>query len=445
MTHITNTLREADQRAGNPLNQIAQRTNDVMSRATIINRHNRRPPLYAEKTIGVLVKLGFATPPHAPLIRAAGYVNTLPIVPFSHNIDAIMADIAAHMARSREPQSTDDILQSLSHRQDDLANWPELDLALFIRRVAGMLPDERELYHPDQSSGTLIRPPHLVANTVLHILARDQQPLTTTYLVGEIERLVGHALPTGYHILNSFNNFAYKSDLIALQGRSIFGLRAWGQYQKTYRTARTQGTTGDHIYAFLMEKGPAGVANIIEHVQQVTNVQRRTIQDAINHDPAERFVSISERRVAANPVPKGYNPETPSLTVVPDGHSQPPTPVLRESELLWLTRYVQALNDFEPPLPCRVAVTGSRAAGFTKEEPMEITVVVHHDDKPSLERRLAEIAATTSDLVPSVQPNISIMSPQQWEHRPNDTAHHNVWLAPHTAPQVATEPAKPAG
>ena len=63
---------------------------------------------------------------------------------------------------------------------------------------------------------------------------------------------------------------------------------------------------------------------------------------------------------------------------------------------------------------------------------MEITVVVDDGDRPRLEPRLAEITAATTQLVPTVQPNISIMSPRQWQHRRNDKAHHNVWLAPHT-------------
>ena len=33
-----------------------------------------------------------------------------------------MDDVAAHMARTREPQSVDDLLQSLGHRQEALAN-----------------------------------------------------------------------------------------------------------------------------------------------------------------------------------------------------------------------------------------------------------------------------------------------------------------------------------
>ena len=309
LTRITNTLRQVDQQLRNPLNEIALKTNDIIARAAILNRHNRRPPLYAEKTITVLIKLGFATPEHAPLIRAAGYVYPPPVVSLTCDIDDIMADIAAHMARSQEPQSSDDILQSLSHLQGDLSNWPELDITLFIRRVAGQLPDERGLYHPDQPWGTLIKPPHLVANTVLHILARDQQPRTAKYLIGEIERLAGRHLPVGYNVINAFNNFAYKSGLTTLHGLSTFGLRAWGQHQETHRAARSQGTTIDHIHVFLMENGPADIEAVIKHVHQTTNVQRRTVQNAINRDPSGRLIRLSDRRVAANPTPQDCNPD----------------------------------------------------------------------------------------------------------------------------------------
>ena len=59
---------------------------------------------------------------------------------------------------------------------------------------------------------------------------------------------------------------------------------------------------------------------------------------------------------------------------------------------------------------------------------MEISVVVDDGDRPHLEPRLAEVASTTSELVPSVQPQISILSPQQWDfQRDGETiaAHHN--------------------
>ena len=436
LAHVTNALAHADQQLGKPLHEIARRTNDVMAQAAIINRHNRRPPLYAESTIGVLIKLGFATPQHSPLIRAAGYITPPPVVQQSHDIDGIVADIAAHMARTREPQSVDDILQSLSHRQEALANWPQLDLELFIRRATGLLPDDRGLYHPDQPWSTLIRPPKLVASTVVHILARDQQPRTTTYLVDETQRLVGHHLPDGYNVLNAARNFAYTSDQISHQGRSTFGLRGWNATLNTPNLARPRTTTGDHIYAFLMEHGPTDFEEIINHAQHMARTTRRNVQDVINHDPAKRFVRAPDRRVAANPFHNGLNPNATVLTVVPDGQRSRLGPILHQSELVWLTHYVQAVNDLTLPLPERVALTGPRAAGFAQDEPMDITVVVD-DDKPSLEPRLAEIAAATSELVPSVRPNISILSPQEWEHQQvseSPEAHHNAWLATNTAP-----------
>ena len=63
-----------------------------------------------------------------------------------------------------------------------------------------------------------------------------------------------------------------------------------------------------------------------------------------------------------------------------------------ESALLWLTRYTQALNDLPPPLPSRVAITGSRAAGFAQRESGDITVAAHAGDRDVLEPRLAEIS-----------------------------------------------------
>ncbi len=440
LSPIIKALKEADLQTGSPLHQIAQRTNDVMAKTAIINRQNRRPPLYAEPTIRVLIKLGFATAKDSPLIRAAGYVNPPTVVPASHDIDDIMKDIAANMARTRDPHSPDDILQSLSHHQDDIANWPQLDLELFIRRVGGLLPDDQGNYQPDQPWGTLIRPSQLVAKTVLHILERDQRPRSAAYLIDETGRLVGHHLPHGYNLPNAVHNFAYPSDEVTLQGRSTFGLREWGTTRNVPHAPnvnKVPTSTGDHIYVFLMEHGPSNVDEAIEHAMRTVGTERRTIQDVINRDHAKRFVRLPDRRVAANPFHKGLNPSATALTVVPDGQQSRLGPILRQSELLWITHYVQAMNKLAPPLPAQAALTGQRAAGFALDEPMEITVVVADRDRPSLESQLAEAAAAASESVPSVQPQIIILSAQQWaeqQDREAPIAYHNVWLAPGAVP-----------
>ena len=95
----------------------------------------------------------------------------------------------------------------------------------------------------------------------------------------------------------------------------------------------------------------------------------------------------------------------------------------------------KALNDLEPPLPSRVAITGPRAAGLASDDPMGITVVVDDRHRASLKSRLAQAAAVASESVPSVQPQISILSAEQWAERMDGEtpeAHHNIWLAPDT-------------
>ena len=196
-----------------------------------------------------------------------------------------------------------------------------------------------------------------------------------------------------------------------------------------------------------MESGPANIESIIEHVQRKTGTTRRSVQDVINHDPRKRFVRTPDRRVAANLFHMGLNPDIITLMVVPDGQKSRPGPILQQSGLLWLTRYPQAVNNLTLPLPERVALTGPRAAGFALDDSMEIVVVVDDRDRPNLEPWLTEIAAAASEQAPSVQPQISILSPEQWDRQQaseRPESHHNVWLAPHTAPQVATEPATPA-
>ena len=147
---IAQNLIETDRQHGSPLNKIAQRANDIITRAAILNRHNRRPPLYAENTISEFIKLGFSTPEHSPLIRAAGYVTPPPVFPLNYDPTPVMRNIAAFMARSVQPQSTAQIFESLKGRQHLLDKWPDLDLTLFIRRMADIRPDDHGLYHPDQ-------------------------------------------------------------------------------------------------------------------------------------------------------------------------------------------------------------------------------------------------------------------------------------------------------
>ena len=433
---IAHDLIQADTQRGGPLCQIARRANDVIARAAILNRHNRRPPLYAETTVREFIRLGFSTPQHSPLIRAAGHVTPPPVFPLNHDLGPIITDIAAHMAASQETQSVAQILHSPKERQDLLDKWPHLELALFIRRVAGIQPNKQGCYRPDQSWGNHLSPQRLVTSTVLRILTRDQRPHTTDYLTVEVQRLVGKFLPDAYNTLSAVRATLSQSDNISWQGRSTFGLETWDTALERQNMASTRGRTGDLIYALLTQRGLTDVETVIEHVQRRANAKRRTVQEAINHDPEDRFVRISNRRVAANPIPKAHNPGAAPFTVIPDEQIHQPAPVLHEAEFRWLVDYVQALNDLAPPLPTRAAVTGSRAAGFALDDPMEMVVVVNDDDRSSLEPRLAEIAVAASETVPSVQPRINIVSPRAWERQQADkapVAHHNVWLASHEA------------
>ena len=435
--HIINDLAKFDQQHDGPLRRIANRANAVMAKAAIINRHQRRPPLYSEATISTLIKMELAAPEHSPLIRAAGYVSPPPIVRRDHDIDFIVADIATHMAQCHQPQSTDQILQSLNHHEDDLAKWPELDITLFISRVSGNYPDDHGFYHPDQPWGSLMSASQLVVNTLLRILERDQQPRNTAYLKDETERLVGHLLPDGYNTLNAIRNVAYTSEEFSWQGPTTFGLRKWETAPAPNKPAFRRGRTGDVVYAFLLQDGPAIIDDVVKSLQKSTSIKERTIREAINRDPENRFVRIGDGRIAANPIPASNNPNAPTLTAVPDGQAHQPAPVLQASEIQWLTHYVQALNGLASPLPSRAALSGRRAAGFALDDTMEITVVVDNRDRPNLESRLAEAAAVASEAVASVQPQISILSPEQWAARMDGETplpHHNVWLAPDTTP-----------
>ena len=66
LARIIDALTQTDRDHDTPLGQIAQRANAIINRAAIVNRHNRRPPLYAESTIGIFVELGLRSPRALP-------------------------------------------------------------------------------------------------------------------------------------------------------------------------------------------------------------------------------------------------------------------------------------------------------------------------------------------------------------------------------------------
>ena len=431
---VVEELVRSDQENGNPLRRIAERANDVISRAAIINPHYRRPTLYSESAIEAFISLGIATPQHSAVIRAAGYVLPPPDIPRSRGIDFFIADIAAHMARSHGRQSPVQILESVRPRRDPLANWPRLDLTLFICRVANILPDEDGYYHSHQPWSNHISTKRLVANTMLHIFDREQKPCTTEYLATETDRLVGHLLPKEYNTFAAIRFAAYEASEVSWQGPSTFGLRDWDTAIEPQNMAARRGRTGDLVYTFLIQNGPATVEDVIEHVQQVSTAKRRTVLHAINHDPADRFVRVGDRLITVNPIPKTYNSGAPGLQVVPDHHYLQPAPALTETEFLWIESYVRALNDLVPPFPVRVAITGPRAAGIIQPNTvMEITAVIDARYRSDVEPSVAEIVAITSRQISTVQPNIKILSPRQWNRQQNNGIggpHYNIWLPP---------------
>lgn len=244
---------------------------------------------------------------------------------------------------------------------------------------------------------------------------------------------MGDHLPTGYKTADAIRAAAYASDGVSWEGHSRFGLKRWDTALGTRDMASHRGRTGDLVYAFLMQHGPADVDEVIRYVQGNSRAKRRTIQKAVNHDPANRLVRLSDRRVAANPIPQDHNPDAGEILVLPDDARHRPAPVLRESELAWLALYVWSLNRLAAHMPLSVAVTGPGAAGLVQDEPMSITVVVNADLKPDLSTKLAEIADTTNQRVPSACPNVMIVTPREWKQQEANRdpgKFLNVWLRP---------------
>ena len=204
----------------------------------------------------------------------------------------------------------------------------------------------------------------LVENTIIRVLSRDGQPRSIQYLADEVTRLVGHLLPDAYNTRNAIRNVTKTSEEISWQGLATFGLTLWETSIFATNTGQRR-STGDLVYAFLMNEGPADIDDVTQYVQRNTKAKKRTVANAVNHDPENRFIRMDDRRIAANPISYHHNLDGPALTVIPDRRQQ--GPVLRESELAWLTHFVRGLTELVPPLPCRVAFTGPRAAGSVHE------------------------------------------------------------------------------
>ena len=437
MSRIRTVLISIDHQHGSPLAQIAERANDAMARAAIINHHNRRPPLYSENTISTFIKLGCAKPNHSPIIRAAGHVVPPPVTNRIRNVDNIAGDIAAHLAASPEPQTAEQILRALRDRRKVLDHWPNLDFALVIRRLTDIWPDHRGRYHIDEKWSRFLSGQRLVTNTVIRILDRDQQPRTTAFLIDETEHLVRHLLPDGYNIPSAVRTSVYTSDEISRRDLATFGLRMWNDTPDAESMTSHWGSTDAFIRAFLTENGPATVNDIVHHMRETSNARDNTVRDLVYSNNSGQFLRLPDRRVAVNPVPPAHNPSTPSIKVVPDEHRQRPEPVLRESELVWLTHYVQALDDLEPPLPARAVLTGPRATGSTIDGCVDLTVVADERHWRSLEPRLKQLAAATSERVQTAPAMVSVVSFEAWERQQagnEPESYYNIWIAPDEAP-----------
>ena len=89
-------------------------------------------------------------------------------------------------------------------------------------------------------------------------------------------------------------------------------------------------------------------------------------------------------------------------------------------------------------LPSRVAITGPHAVGFVHEgDCLEITVVADQKHWADLDPRLAYVAASATEAVPSLRPKVRILSTEQWERQQAGErlgSHHYVWLTPSTSP-----------
>ena len=161
---ILSTLAQADQQNGSPLGQIAQRANGVMANAGIINRHNRRPPLYVESTISAFIELGYAVPEHSPLIRAAGYVFPPPIdrrqlvLPVATTIFAGRDGVIIRYGGAVDYRPTNQAIEAETYGRQDTGNgsgqgWDERAFSAQVAEWAIAVGDETgaSVAHPARS------------------------------------------------------------------------------------------------------------------------------------------------------------------------------------------------------------------------------------------------------------------------------------------------------
>lgn len=97
-------------------------------------------------------------------------------------------------------------------------------------------------------------------------------------------------------------------------------------------------------------------------------------------------------------------------------------------------------------LPSRVAITGPHAVGFVHEgDCLEITVVADQKHWADLDPRLAHVAVSATEAVPSLRPKVRILSPEQWPQADEGLgSHHYVWLTPSTSSRAQIRKAIPA-
>ena len=114
-----------------------------------------------------------------------------------------------------------------------------------------------------------------VTSTMLRIIARDQECHTTHYLARETEKLVGRFLPDGYNTLSAIRSATAKSNEVSWQGLSTFGLKEWDTALKPQSMVARRGRTGDLIYTFLNQHGPADINDVeVRHKFQMAHWQR---------------------------------------------------------------------------------------------------------------------------------------------------------------------------
>ena len=295
-------LLQADRILGTPLASISQSTNDAIAAAGINNRSGRRRS-YTEDTLQTMVRLSLVRQEHLPVIRAAGYAYPPPDNQHDVDLRALVADIADHMTKLDEPQTVDEIRQTIPHWNEIITRTPYLDLVQCINQHARILPDSEERYSPDHPWRRFLTTERLVHNTAVRVLRRAGRPLHLANLTHEVNTTLRRTRRSNRISQRQIQDTIIQSDLLDWDGPISCRLSEWPETTGHTPEQPTPRTITQRIHQYLTRHGPMSNEDIRETFGR--NIPNGNIATGRTSDDLNRhFLRLQDHRVAALPFPE---------------------------------------------------------------------------------------------------------------------------------------------